>query len=190
LRQAFSPAPLSSAKVERFLLERLSFLGPTRAMVIEFPNARAIRVEAHGLTEREARELNEMFGGKVSEAKWLTQIRSTHAPAHSGAGPVVIVSTQREYEGCRVGTVACCIPAGMAFGRANIAPPPPACGCLPNSLAPSARRVGSSRSRHRQRHPRHRRRKLGAREVLAGDFDPHAVRSQAERAANKARTWP
>src|SRR5947207_2579818 len=66
----FSWRKLSAAKWGDSWLERLSFLGPTRAMVIEFPGARSVRVEAHGLTRAEASGLEKMFGGKVSEAKW------------------------------------------------------------------------------------------------------------------------
>ena len=68
----FSWRKLSAAKWADSWLERLSFLGPTRVMVIEFPNAPKVRVEAHGLKQKEADDLVKMFGGQVSEAKWLT----------------------------------------------------------------------------------------------------------------------
>ena len=55
----FSWRKLSSAKWSDSWLERLAYLGPTRAMVIEFPGARSVRVEAHGLTEKEARGAGE-----------------------------------------------------------------------------------------------------------------------------------
>lgn len=52
--QRYSWRKLSAAKWADSWLERLSFLGPTRVMIIEFPNAPKVRVEAHGLKKRRA----------------------------------------------------------------------------------------------------------------------------------------
>src|SRR6478736_760557 len=68
----FSWRKLSAAKWGDSWMERLSFLGPTRVMIIEFPNAPKVRVEAHGLNRKEADDLVKMFGGQLREAKWLT----------------------------------------------------------------------------------------------------------------------
>jgi len=110
---------LSSAKWSDSWLERLSFLGPTRAMVIEFPGARTVRVEAHGLTEKEAQGLLKMFGGKISEAKWLAAVNSPMREPIRVRGRLLVVSTEAELaehekSGAKLPTLL--IPAGMAFG--------------------------------------------------------------------------
>lgn len=190
--QRFSWRKLSAVKWSDSWLERLAFLGPTRAMVIEFPGARTVRVEAHGLTAREAAELVKMFGGKVSEAKWLTQEDPPLRPPIRVRGRLVVVSTEAERAELSAqprGPAAILIPAGMAFGTgehattatclrllADFAAAHPAgtwetldLGTGSGILAIAARA-------------------LGARAALAGDFDPHAVRTaKANVRANAAR---
>src|SRR5215207_5610090 len=79
--QLFSWRKLSAAKWADSWLERLSFLGPTRVMVIEFPNAPKVRVEAHCLKRSEADDLVKMFGGQVSAAKPFTVSEPAPRPA-------------------------------------------------------------------------------------------------------------
>src|SRR3954464_3961441 len=115
----FSWRKLSAAKWSDSWLERLAFLGPTRAMVIEFPGARTVRVEAHGLTRKEADDLLKMFGGKVTEAKWLTAKAPPLRPPIRVRRSLLIVSTEAEQKAAAAqtrGPQAVLIPAGMAFG--------------------------------------------------------------------------
>ncbi len=184
--QRFSWRKLSSAKWSDSWLERLSFLGPARAMVIEFPGARTVRVEAHGLSDREARDLTKMFGGKVTEAKWLTAVDPPMRPPIRVRGPLTIVSTAHELA---ENPAAVLIPAGMAFGTGEHATtatclrlladltkplPPGAWDLLDLGTGSGILAIAAS--------------KLGARAVLAGDFDPHAVRTAKQNVRlNKSR---
>src|SRR3954471_21300026 len=92
----FSWRNLSAAKWSDSWLERLAFLGPTRAMVIEFPGARSVRVEGHGLTRKEADDLLKMFGGKVTEAKRPPGNDQPLRPPIRVRRALVIVSTEAE----------------------------------------------------------------------------------------------
>jgi ribosomal protein L11 methyltransferase len=206
----FSWKKLSAAKWDDAWLERLSFLGPQRVMVISFPNAPKIRVEAHGLTRAEADNLVKHFGGSVSEAKWLTAVAPPERPPLKIRSRLLIVSTERELERlpAKEAGKAVLIPAGMAFGTGDHAT---TAGCL-RFLADVAAELrgqpwemldlgtGSGILAIAAR-------KLGATRALAADFDPHAVRVAKENAkANHAsaltvkkldvrawepdRTWP
>ncbi len=175
----FSWRKLSAAKWSDAWLERLAFLGPQRAMVIEFPGARTVRVEAHGITRREADDLLKMFGGKVTEAQWLTAVNPPLRPPIRVRGRLLIVSTPdelRKHGASRPAAIL--IPAGMAFGTGEHAT---TAACL-RFLADVSRRLsdqpwealdlgtGSGILAIAAR-------KLGARRVDAGDFDPHAIRT-------------
>jgi ribosomal protein L11 methyltransferase len=187
----FSWKKLSAAKWDDAWLERLSFLGPQRVMVISFPNAPKIRVEAHGLTRKEADDLVKHFGGTVSEAKWLTATEPPERPPLKIRSDLLIVSTEKERNNVAPALVekVVLIPAGMAFGTGEHAT---TASCL-RFLADVARELrgsdwdlldlgtGSGILAIAAR-------KLGARRVLAGDFDPHAVRVAKENVrVNAAR---
>ena len=183
---------LSSAKWSDSWLERLSFLGPTRAMVIEFPGARTVRVEAHGLTEKEAQGLLKMFGGKISEAKWLAAVNSPMREPIRVRGRLLVVSTEAELaehekSGAKLPTLL--IPAGMAFGTGEHAT---TATCL-RLLADVSRELagtpwelldlGTGSGILALAGSR-----LGAKAVEAADFDPHAVRTAKENVrVNKVR---
>jgi len=82
----FSWHRLSSAKWSDSWLERLSFLGPTRAMVIEFPNAAPSAWKPTGSPNARP-GAHENVRGQSSEAKWLTQIDPPmRPPIACGAG--------------------------------------------------------------------------------------------------------
>lgn len=179
----FSWRKLSAAKWSDSWLERLAFLGPTRAMVIEFPGARTVRVEAHGLTRKEADDLLKMFGGKVTEAKWLTVKAPPLRPPIRVRRSLVIVSTEAEQKAAAEksrGPQAVLIPAGMAFGTGEHATTA-TCLRLLADLAPSLPQpwrlldLGTGSGILAIAAAR-----LGAQHALAVDFDPHAVRTAKE----------
>src|SRR5215207_7358660 len=94
--QLFSWRKLSAAKWGDSWLERLSFLGPTRVMLIEFPNAPKVRVEAHGLKRSEADELLKMFGGQISAAKPLVLDDQPPRPPIRIREKLLIVTSENE----------------------------------------------------------------------------------------------
>lgn len=117
--QRFSWRKLSAAKWGDVWLERLAFLGPQRVMVIEFAGASRVRVEAHGLSQREADYLVKEFGGQVSEAKWLTAVDPPQRPPIRIREKLLIVSTEREREEAvakEKRRQVMLVPAGLAFG--------------------------------------------------------------------------
>lgn len=202
----FSWRKLSSAKWSDSWLERLAYLGPTRAMVIEFPGARSVRVEAHGLTEKEAAALTKMFGGQVTQAKWLTAVDPPERAPIRIRGRLLLVSTERELREA-AGTPAILIPAGMAFGTGEHATTSTCLRMLADVAAGlrgqawEALDLGTGSGILAIAAAR-----LGASAVLATDFDPHAVRTAKENVrVNKVkvrvqrsdvtqwapdRTWP
>ncbi len=182
--QRFSWRKLSAAKWSDAWLERLAFLGPQRAMVIEFPGSRSVRVEAHGINRKEADGLLKMFGGKVTEAKWLTAKNPPMRPPIRVRGRLLVVSTEkelREHSKDAGKQAVVLVPAGMAFGTGEH---DTTATCL-RFLADVASELsdqkwdlldlgtGSGILGIAAR-------KLGARKVEAGDFDPHAVRTAKE----------
>ncbi len=188
--QRYSWRKLSAAKWGDSWLERLAFLGPGRAMLIEFPNAPKVRVEGHGLTRKEADDLVKMFGGQVSESKWLTAVDPPLRPPIRIREKLLIVSTQRERDdaaarGERRGVVW--IPAGMAFGTGEHDTTVTCLRLLADRCAELPRDswehldlgTGSGILALAGR-------RLGARRAEAGDFDPHAVRTAKENVRTNA----
>jgi ribosomal protein L11 methyltransferase len=180
----FSWRKLSAAKWADAWLERLSFLGPTRVMVIEFPNAPKVRVEAHGLKQKEADELVKMFGGQISEAKWLTlENPPLRAPIRIRE-KLLVVSTEKERDEAlaeKAKRKVLLIPAGMAFGTgehettvtclrflADIAEEQ---GDKPWEVLDLGTGTGILALASRE---------FGARTAEGHDFDPHAVRTAKE----------
>jgi ribosomal protein L11 methyltransferase len=178
----YSWRKLSALKWSDSWMERLSFLGPQRVMIIELAGARTARVEAHGLTKKEGDALVKMFGGTLKEAKWLTAVDPPDRPPIRVRGRLVVYSTAKEMEAHRNGGAgaALLIPAGMAFGTGEHAT---TATCLRLLVDVSRTQKGgwelldlgtgsgilaiAART-------------LGARRVEAGDFDPHAVRTAKE----------
>lgn len=182
--QRFSWRKLSAAKWADSWMERLAFLGPTRAMVIEFPNAPKVRVEAHGLTRKEADDLVKMFGGQVKEAKWLTVENPPLRPPIRIREKLLVVSTEQERDEAvpqKANRKVLLVPAGMAFGTGEH---DTTVTCLrlltdvSDQLAGTtweALDLGTGTSILAIAA-----RALGAKRVEAGDFDPHAVRTAKE----------
>jgi ribosomal protein L11 methyltransferase len=183
---------LSSPKWSDSWLERLSFLGPTRAMVIELAGARTVRVEAHGLSEKEAQGLLKMFGGKVTEAKWLAAVNPPMREPIRVRGRLLVVSTEAElaaHEASGARLPALLIPAGMAFGTGEHATTATCLRLLTDvsrelAGAPwEALDLGTGSGILALAAT-----KLGAKAVEAADFDPHAVRTAKENVrVNKVR---
>ncbi len=172
---------LSAAKWADAWLERLAFLGPQRAMTIEFPGARTVRVEAHGISKNEAAGLLKMFGGKVSRATQQNPLPAEPRPPIRVRGRLLIVSTEAELQAHTPGKSkesVVLIPAGMAFGTGEHAT---TSTCL-RLLADIAQEVGAAPWEALDLGTGSgilaiAARKLGARAVDAADYDPHAVRT-------------
>lgn len=182
--QRYSWRKLSSAKWSDVWFERLAFLGPQRVLVFEFPGKRTIRVEAHGLTKREADTVTEHFGGQISEAKWLTAVEPPQRPPIRVRGRLLVVSTERERTDAAAKepeTPVLLIPAGMAFGTGEHATTA-TCLRLLSDIARTMRDrpwdaldlgTGSGILALAAR-------RYGAARVEASDWDPHAIRTAKE----------
>jgi ribosomal protein L11 methyltransferase len=203
----YSWRKLSALKWSDSWMERLSFLGPQRVMIIELAGARTARVEAHGLTKKEGDALVKMFGGTLREAKWLTAVNPPDRPPIRVRGRLVVYSTPKEMEAHQTASPALLIPAGMAFGTGEHATTATCLRLLvdvsrtqPEGWEMLDLGTGSGILAIAAR-------TLGAKRVEAGDFDPHAVRTAKENVkANGAgrviirkmdvrswqpeRTWP
>ena len=182
----FSWRKLSAAKWGDAWLERLSFLGPQRVMVIELAGSRTARVEAHGLTKSEGNKLVRSFGGALKEARRLTAVDPPDRAPVRIRGRLLIFSREGEMERHRnqsATTPAILIPAGMAFGTGEHATTATCLRLLvdvsrkfaPGSWEQLDLGTGSGILAIAGR-------KLGARRVDAGDFDSLAVRTAKENA--------
>jgi ribosomal protein L11 methyltransferase len=189
--QYFSWRKLSAAKWADSWMERLTYLGPTRAMVIEFPDAPKIRVEAHGLTQKEAEDLVEMFGGQMREEKWVLDENPPLRPPIRIRERLLVVSSEKERDeaaGAKANRQVILVPAGMAFGTGEH---DTTVTCLrlltdvSDGLAGTtweALDLGTGTGILAIAA-----RALGAKRVEGGDFDPHAVRTAKENVkANNA----
>ncbi len=110
---------LTASKWGDAWVERLTFLGPQRVLLIEFPNAPKVRVEAHGLTAKEADDLLIHFGGMVREMTIPTSYEPELRPPINVRGRLLVVSSEAELTKHRAGkpnVPVVLIPAGMAFG--------------------------------------------------------------------------
>jgi ribosomal protein L11 methyltransferase len=98
--------------------EELAHLGPGRVMVTELAGSSAAKVQAHGLSRKEADALQKCHGGTVSEARWLTAENPPQRAPIRIRGRLSVVSTERERaeEEAAGRPPALWVPAGMAFG--------------------------------------------------------------------------
>lgn len=191
----FAWRKLASAKWEDAWIERLAFLGPTRVVITALPNRRSLRIEAFGLTKKEADAVAEQFGGDVRPMK------SIALPPQEPRKPLVIrdrllivdPETPLPAE-TLAGRTAIVIPAAMAFGTGEHATTA-SCLRLLCDLAKSHAKTGEKwdfldlgtgsgilaiAAR-----------RLGAAKVEGCDFDPHAVRTAKENVArNEAAPLP
>lgn len=98
--------------------ESLSFLGPMRVMVTQNVGSTSAQIQAHGLTSKEAEQLKDSYGGKISEATWLTATNPPQRAPIRVRGKFSVVSTPEERDAAqKFGKApALWIPAGLAFG--------------------------------------------------------------------------
>lgn len=177
---------LSAAQWEDSWIERLSFLGPERLAVVALAGRKTIRIEAYGLSQKEARELVKQFGGtarKLQSSALISKQPSAHKPI-SIRKSLLVVSSQAQKRSCAKefpDRKIVAIPAAMAFGTGEHAT---TAGCL-RFLADKAAEfkgepwemldlgTGSGILAIAGK-------VLGAKRVAAFDFDPHAVRTTRE----------
>jgi ribosomal protein L11 methyltransferase len=152
-------------------------------MVTELAGSSAAKVQAHGLTRKEAEMLHGKFGGSLSEARWLTAVHPPQRAPIRIRGRLSVVSTQREQEAeSEAGQPpALWIPAGLAFGTGEHAT---TAMCLRHLADITGEResgtwdfldlgTGSAILAMAAR-------VLGARSVLGTDFDAMALRTARE----------
>ncbi len=98
--------------------ETLSFLGPMRVMVTQNVGSTSAQIQAHGLTSKEAEKLKDSYGGRISEATWLTATNPPQRAPIRVRGKFSVVSTPEERDAAqKLGKApALWIPAGLAFG--------------------------------------------------------------------------
>lgn len=108
----------SPASTTEEWFETLSFLGPMRVMVTQNAGSTSAQIQAHGLTSKEAEQLQGQYGGKISEATWLTATNPPQRAPIRVRGKFSVVSTPEERDAAqKAGKVpALWIPAGLAFG--------------------------------------------------------------------------
>jgi ribosomal protein L11 methyltransferase len=174
---------LVSAKWEDAWQERLRFLD-TRLVISMLANARSIRLEAWDVTAKEAKALEREFGGRTHEVnahQLIVNAQPSKREPIKIRGVLEVVdelpTTLSEAERAR--TIL--IPAGMAFGTGDHATTASCLRLLVDATRPlrgtrwQALDLGTGSGILAIAA-----RKLGAAKVLAGDFDPHAVRVAKE----------
>jgi ribosomal protein L11 methyltransferase len=180
---------LGAAKWEDAWVERLRWISD-RLAITSLAGAKTIRLEAYELTKVQAEQLREGFGGVIALQKKQRAISEfVRAPIRVRDKLIVAASAQERAALAKAAPdrKVLVIPAGMAFGTGDHATTA-AClrfladvsvelgaqswemldlGCGSGILA----LAGSL---------------LGARRALAGDFDPHAVRTAKENVRGNA----
>ncbi len=175
---------LGGAKWEDAWVERLAGFAD-RLAITSLPGAKTVRLEVFQLTKADAERLRKMFGGTVSaQRQWTTAQPAPPRAPIKVRGKFVVVSSERERADAGTTVPALLIPAGMAFGTGEHATTATCLrlladvavefegrrwemadlGCGSGILGLAARL-------------------LGATKVMAGDFDPHAVRVAKENVA-------
>ena len=182
----FSWKKLASGKWEDAWVERLCFLGPERLAIVALAGKKTIRIEAYGLTQKEARDLVKQFGGAAKELKDSAALHQKLAVRKPIAirNRLLVVSSNSQKLACEKASpkrIVIAIPAAMAFGTGEHAT---TAGCLRFLTDIAAEQNGDSwemldlgtgsgilaiagKA-------------LGAKRVDAFDFDPHAVRTTRE----------
>jgi ribosomal protein L11 methyltransferase len=169
--------------------ETLAHLGPMRVMLTQNAGSSSAQVQAHGLTQAEARALETEHGGKISEATWLTKSNPPQRAPIRVRGRFSVVSTEAEKKASlkKDGKPVLWIPAGLAFGTGEHAT---TAMCLrhladiADTLEPQTWEfldlgTGSAILAMAAR-------VLGARKVLGTDFDALALRTAKENVQNNA----
>ena len=98
--------------------ETLAHLGPMRVMVTQNVGSNSAQIQAHGLTEKEAVALKSEYGGKISEATWLTAQNPPQRAPIRVRNRLTVVSTESERDAAleKSAKPVLWIPAGLAFG--------------------------------------------------------------------------
>ena len=166
--------------------EKLVHLGPMRVMLTQNAGSNSAQVQAHGLSEAEAKTLQNAYGGKVSEATWLTKKNPPQRAPIRVRSRFSVVSTEAEKIALKKeGKPSLWIPAGLAFGTGEHAT---TAMCL-RHLADISKELphegwefldlgtGSAILAMAAR-------LLGATKVLGTDFDPLALKTAKENVLN------
>ncbi len=108
----------ASAATAEDWFETLAHLGPMRVMVTQNVGSTSAQIQAHGLTESESAELKAEYGGRVSEATWLTASNPPQRAPIRVRGRFTVVSTEAERDTAQKSSrkPVLWIPAGLAFG--------------------------------------------------------------------------
>jgi ribosomal protein L11 methyltransferase len=114
---------LASAKWEDAWIERLQCLGPGRLAIFSLPGSRRIRIEAYGLSSRDAAGLVTAFGGQARKMKNPAAARSAGEPAPLLIRDrLIVVRSERGAKAAarlHPGRPILIIPAAMAFGTGD-----------------------------------------------------------------------
>lgn len=166
--------------------ETLLHLGPMRVMLTQNAGSSSAQVQAHGLSETEAKALQNAYGGKVSEATWLTKKNPPQRAPIRVRSRFSVVSTEAEKTALqKQDKPALWIPAGLAFGTGEHAT---TAMCL-RHLADISKELphqdwefldlgtGSAILAMAAR-------LLGATKVVGTDFDPLALKTAKENVLN------
>lgn len=166
--------------------ETLLHLGPMRVMLTQNAGSNSAQVQAHGLSETEAKALQNAYGGKVSEATWLTKKNPPQRAPIRVRSRFSVVSTEAEKNALqKQDKPALWIPAGLAFGTGEHAT---TAMCL-RHLADISKELphqdwefldlgtGSAILAMAAR-------LLGATKVVGTDFDPLALKTARENVLN------
>jgi ribosomal protein L11 methyltransferase len=175
----FTWRKLSSAKWEDVWQERLGWLGQ-RLVIFVFGGMKSLRIEAHQVTRAEADALLREFKGEVRAAKAVTlrDLEPKPRPPLRVRGKLVVVGAEKERARfAKAGMPCIFIPASMAFGTGEHATTATCLRCLADiagrfrgkewdalDLGTGSGIIAFAAKR------------LGARNVVAGDFDPDALR--------------
>ncbi|MEQ1853165.1 MAG: 50S ribosomal protein L11 methyltransferase [Chthoniobacteraceae bacterium] len=171
--------------------ERLSWLGQ-HLVLIERPGSRALRIEGHQLRRADAERLVREFGGTVRVSKPMTarEIEPEARAPLRVRGRLLVVSSEKERAAAtkgHPGVPVLLVPAGMAFGTGEHATTATCLRLLADVAAAlregiwDALDLGTGTGILALAA-----RRLGAREVEAGDFDATAIRVARENAAANA----
>ena len=174
---------LSAAKWEDVWVDRLSEVSD-RLAITALIGAKTIRLEAFQLTRTQAERLRKAFGGSVAVQNKVRAVSEAVRAPIRVREKLVIVGGDRERVALAKtlpGRALLVIPAGMAFGTGDHATTATCMRFLADLSAEFTDRpwemldlgAGSGILGLAAR-------VLGARRVVAGDFDPHALRTAKE----------
>jgi ribosomal protein L11 methyltransferase len=179
-RELYAWRCLSAAKWEDVWPERLSEFAD-RLAITSLSGKPTIRVEVFALTRADAERLTKNFGGTSAKQKQATPLAESKRKPINVRGRLSIIASEAERPSVRDKAPVLVVPAGMAFGTGAHAT---TLNCLRFLVDFASTRTGSNWTAldlgcgsgilalaARQ---------LGAKQVLAADFDPECVRITRE----------